>query len=49
MSSDKQAPDVYSRYVTTGFGEVHDFSPKEYELYFRYFSRNYDRRLPQRQ
>ena len=37
---------VYKSYITTGFGETHDFSLIEYEMYYRFFLRNYDRYLP---
>ena len=46
MKLDRKVEKVYERYITTGFDEVTTFSPREYELYFRYFSRNYDQYLP---
>lgn len=37
---------VYSQYITLGFGKSYSCTPKDYELYYRYFSRNYNRYLP---
>ena len=39
--------DVYDSYVTTGFGAGHDFSRADYEMYYRFFCKNYDRFLPE--
>ena len=47
MKAAKQVSKVYDSYISRGFGEVHGFSPREYQLYFRYFSKNYDRYMPQ--
>jgi 2-polyprenyl-3-methyl-5-hydroxy-6-metoxy-1,4-benzoquinol methylase len=38
---------VYAHYVETGYGRVHAFDAREYELYARFFRRNYARHLPQ--
>ncbi len=46
VKPEEYIPKVLTDYVTTGFGELHSCSPDEYELYCRYFARNYNRHLP---
>ncbi len=38
---------VYERYVRSGYGRVHTFSPREYQMQARFFRKNYGPHLPQ--
>jgi len=46
MKPERYAQETYRRYVEVGFGGVHGFSEAEYELYARYFRKNYQQHLP---
>lgn len=46
MKPERYAQEAYRRYMDVGFGGVHVFSEAEYELYARYFQRNYEQHLP---
>jgi len=38
---------LYKRYISTHFSKLHTFSPKEYAVYNRYYSKNYLKFLPE--
>jgi 2-polyprenyl-3-methyl-5-hydroxy-6-metoxy-1,4-benzoquinol methylase len=47
MEMKPYAQRVYDHYVSTGYGRIHRFSRTEYDLYARFFHRNYSPHLPE--